>query len=152
MHFTSTYVIVSRHCSCICILGIFSVQLDCHARVLSHISCLQLFWEPIHCSPSGSSVHGFLQARILEWVVMPSSRESSWPRDQTCISYVSWTGRWILHHCATWETQFVYIAYSTCRLLSNYQGSCKLLMSSLAAVKLEWSMPFKTTPSERGIT
>ena len=36
----------------------------------------------------GSSVHGFLQARILEWVTMPSSRESSWPRDPT---RVSWT-------------------------------------------------------------
>ena len=38
-------------------------------------------------SPPGSSVHGILQARILEWVAMPSSRGSSWPRDQTCISY-----------------------------------------------------------------
>ena len=33
------------------------------------------------CSPSGSSVHGILQARILEWVAMPFSRGSSWPRD-----------------------------------------------------------------------
>ena len=32
------------------------------------------------CSPPGSSVHGIFQARILEWVAMPSSRESSWPR------------------------------------------------------------------------
>ena len=37
------------------------------------------------CSPSGSSVPGILQERILEWVTMPSSRGSSWPRDQTCI-------------------------------------------------------------------
>ena len=37
------------------------------------------------CSPPGSSVHGILQARILEWVAMPSSRGSSWPRDWTCI-------------------------------------------------------------------
>ena len=35
------------------------------------------------CNLPGSSVHGILQARILEWVAMPSSRESSWPRDQT---------------------------------------------------------------------
>ena len=35
------------------------------------------------CVPPGSSVHGILQARILEWVVMPSSRGSSPPRDQT---------------------------------------------------------------------
>ena len=37
------------------------------------------------CSPPGSSVHGIFQARILEWVAMPSSRGSSWPRDWTCI-------------------------------------------------------------------
>jgi len=35
------------------------------------------------CSPPGSFVHGVLQVRILEWVVMPSSRGSSLPRDQT---------------------------------------------------------------------
>ena len=35
---------------------------------------------------TGSSVHGILQARILEWVVMPSSRGSSQPRDQTQVS------------------------------------------------------------------
>ena len=35
------------------------------------------------CNLPGSPVHGILQARILEWVAMPSSRESSWPRDQT---------------------------------------------------------------------
>ena len=34
----------------------------------------------------GSSVHGILQARILEWVVMPSSKESSQPRDQIHVS------------------------------------------------------------------
>ena len=37
-------------------------------------------------SSPGSSVHWILQIRILEWVAMPSSRGSSWPRDQTCVS------------------------------------------------------------------
>ena len=37
--------------------------------------------NPMDCSPPGSSVHGILQARILEWVAMPSSRGSSQPRD-----------------------------------------------------------------------
>ena len=36
---------------------------------------------PVDCSPPGSSVHGLLQARRLEWVAMPSSRGSSWSRD-----------------------------------------------------------------------
>ena len=35
--------------------------------------------NPMDCSPPGSSVHGILQARILEWVAMPSSRGSSQP-------------------------------------------------------------------------
>ena len=38
--------------------------------------------EPMDYSPPGSSVHGILQARILEWVAMPSPRGSSQPRDQ----------------------------------------------------------------------
>ena len=41
-------------------------------------SCLTLC-DPMDCSPPGSSVHGILQARILEWVAMPSSRGSSSP-------------------------------------------------------------------------
>ena len=39
--------------------------------------------DPMDCSPPGSSVDGILQARILEWVAMPSSGGSSQPRDKT---------------------------------------------------------------------
>ena len=39
--------------------------------------------NPLDCSPSGSSIHGTLQARIVEWTVMPSSRGSSQLRDRT---------------------------------------------------------------------
>ena len=48
-------------------------------------SCLTLC-EPVDCSPPGSSVHGILQARILEWVAMPSSRASFPPRDRIHIA------------------------------------------------------------------
>ena len=47
--------------------------------------CLTLC-DPVYCSPPGSSVHGILQARILEWVAVCFSRGSSQPRDQTCVS------------------------------------------------------------------
>ena len=58
------------------------------------------------CSPSGSSsIHGMLQARIMEWVALPSSRWSSWPRDRTYISQVSWIGKWILYHSHHLEAQ-----------------------------------------------
>ena len=48
--------------------------------------------DPLDCSPPGSSVHGILQARTLEWVATPSSRGASQPRDQTrmfCISCIA---------------------------------------------------------------
>ena len=41
------------------------------------------------CSPSGSSVHGILQARILEWIAIPFSRASAQPRDWTWLSCIA---------------------------------------------------------------
>ena len=52
--------------------------------------------NPMDCKPPGSSVYGVLQARILEWVAMPSSRGSSQPRDQTGKFFTTNT---------TWEAQ-----------------------------------------------
>jgi len=54
-------------------------------------SCPTLF-NPMDCSPPGSSVHGILQARILEWVAIPFSRGSSQPRDQTQVSLIAGRG------------------------------------------------------------
>ena len=54
--------------------------------------------KPTDHSPPGSSDHGTLQARILEWVAVPSTRGASWHRDQTHTSYISCLGRWVLHH------------------------------------------------------
>ena len=56
--------------------------------------------DPMGCGPAGFSVHGILQARILEWVAISSSRGSSWSRDWTCVSYVSCICRWDLYHLA----------------------------------------------------
>ena len=58
------------------------------------------------CSLPGSSVHEIFQARILEWVAISYSRGSSWPRDQTHISYISCFSRRILYHCTIWEAPF----------------------------------------------
>ena len=87
-------------------------------RTQSHQSHLTLC-DPMDCSPPGSSVQGILQARILERVAMPSSRESTRPRNQTHISCVSciageffthWaTYFWIIKHkqgwCSRWQGQ-----------------------------------------------
>ena len=50
-------------------------------------SCLTLC-NTLDCSPPGSSVHGILPTRILEWVAIASSGRSSWPRDWTCLSCI----------------------------------------------------------------
>ena len=57
--------------------------------VLSHLNRLFTLCNPVDCCLPASLVYGILQARILGWVAMPSSRGSSRPRDQTRVSYVS---------------------------------------------------------------
>ena len=76
------------------------IHLCMYAKSLQ--SCLTLC-DAMDCSPSGCSVHGILQTRILEWVAIPSSRGSSRPRDRTHVSYISCIGRWFLTTSATWE-------------------------------------------------
>ena len=51
-------------------------------------SCLTLY-EPLDCSPPGSSVHDILQAWILEWVAISLSRGSSQPRDWTQVACIA---------------------------------------------------------------
>ena len=65
--------------------------------VLSLQSCPTLC-DPVDCSSPGSSIHGILQARIPEWVPIPSSRGTSRPRDRTCVSFASCTGGRVLYH------------------------------------------------------
>ena len=61
----------------------------CESNILQKmlLSCyVQLFCDPLDCSPPGSSLHGISQARILKWVVISVSRGSSRPRNWTRIS------------------------------------------------------------------
>ena len=61
-------------------------------------------WDLINCRPSNSSFHRILQARILEWVAISSSRGSSSPQDQTHISWIPCFGRQIIYHWVIWGT------------------------------------------------
>ena len=70
---------ISRGHMCVCAKSLQSCLTHC---------------DPMDCSPPGSSVHGILQARILEWVAMPSSRGPSRPRDRISICIV----RQVLYH------------------------------------------------------
>ena len=81
----------------------FSSFLEGKVKVLVAQSWLILH-NPMNCSLSGSSIHGILQARILESVAIPFFRASSQPRDRTWVScivgrrfyHLSHQGRWSL--------------------------------------------------------
>ena len=79
---------------CIFIYAFFHLlSLDIHAKVIQ--SCPTLC-DPMDCRLPGFSVHGILQARILEWVAYPFSRGYSQPRNQTLVSHIAgryFTGR-----------------------------------------------------------
>ena len=64
------------------------VGILCTVLCLVTQSCLTLC-DPVDCSPPGSSVHGILQARILEWLAMSSSTGSSQTRDWTQVSHIA---------------------------------------------------------------
>ena len=78
--------------------------LDIFAYVLSHFSHVQIFVIPWTVAQPGSSAHGILQARILEWVSIPFTRGSSRSRDGACVSVSpALAGRYFITS-ATWET------------------------------------------------
>ena len=59
--------------------------------------------NPMDCSSPGPSVHGILQARMLEWVAIPFSRGSSWPRDRTWVFCIA--GRFL----TVWAHMYMYV-------------------------------------------
>ena len=71
---------------CHIFFSLFLADFLCYNTKIMHVkllqSCMNLC-NPMDHSPPGSSVHGILQARILEWVAIPFSRESFQPWDQT---------------------------------------------------------------------
>ena len=76
----------------------YGVSLCCVCVCAQQLQLCPTLCDPVDCSPPASSVHGIFPARILEWVAMSSSRGSSQPRDQTCISQVSCFSRQVLYH------------------------------------------------------
>ena len=106
------------------------------------------FVTTVDYSQPGSSVHGILQARILEWVAIPFPRGSCWPRDQT---HVSCIGRWSLYHWATRETlppaiirrptEFWRFHWVFSLLLDSSWSRCKLNKFDLAILLVLSSLP-----------
>ena len=87
--------------------------------------------DPMDCNLTGSSVHGIPQVRLLEWVAMPSSRGSSWPRDQTPISCISGIGRPILSHSATWKAHLRKLGKAGIRGAQDSGAPCALWPSEV---------------------
>ena len=65
-----------------------SIPVFTKVKVLVAQSCL-ILCNSMYCSPPDFSVHGILQAGILEWVAIPFSRGSYWPRDRTQVSCIA---------------------------------------------------------------
>ena len=93
--FTSWNLKTSELCPCVYYLFCWNLPLLLHfsASCLCMCVCVKslqlcpILCDPMDYSTSGSSVHGILQARILEWVAISFSRGSSRPRDRTQVSH-----------------------------------------------------------------
>ena len=99
-----------------CYFSLWCLSFIHNTCVCSVAQLCRTFCYPMDCRPPGSSVQGIFQARILKRVAISYSRGSSWSRDWTSISCLSCTGRWILYHCATWETLNTWFQFITLTL------------------------------------
>ena len=113
---------------------------DCGLLCLVAQSC-PILCNPMDCNPSGSSVHGILQARILEWVAMPSFRGSSQPRDWIQVSLIA--GRFL----SIWATREAHFYSAAAKSLQSCPTLCDPIDGSppgspvpgiLQARTLEW--------------
>ena len=127
--------------------------------VVSLFSCVWLC-KPMVCSPPGSSVHGILQARILEWVAMPFSRGPSRPRDQTLVSCLSCTDRRVLYQLSRRGSplciQSVFVVYLFYTWQCVSLNPKLLIFSPTSQAQCFWSsgegLGFRPRCSDRGLT
>ena len=88
------HILMHQQCLEQCLAHRHQIPLSVCTCVLSHFGHARLFATlcTVAHQATGSSVYGILQVRILEWVVLPSSRVSSQPRDRThtCLHLLHW--------------------------------------------------------------
>ena len=111
-------------------------------------SCLTLR-DPMDCSLPISSVHGIVQARILQWVAISFSRGSSWPRDQT---HFSLHCRWIPYHWATWEAHIPQMPFLVTPKSSRGDISCMAGRYKLALTLRTQGKRVPASPSRPSLT
>ena len=118
--------------TCFYLMGVLEMgQLYCEMKVCQ--SCLTLF------NPMDYTVHGFLQARILEWVAFPFSRGSSQPRDWTQVSHIAggFFTSWATREATLWKTvKFLSPGSSQDPLHCSFPGWSIHLHRSVLTLKL----------------
>ena len=119
-------------------------NLETSAFVLLVTQSCPTLCNPMDCSPPGFSVHGILQARILEWLAMPSSRGSSRTREWTRVSCIA--GRFF----TIWATKEAHI-YNMCEMELRMEIQCTAHMlrhihtHTFSARVCSWGSRFKKT-------
>ena len=124
-------------------------------KVLVTQSCLTLC-DPMYYSLPGSSFHGIFLTRILEWVAIPFSRGSSWPRDRTWVSctaggfFTIWATRevsWVVEQnkSRAWALAAECLGSSSSQITHSLCGWATFL-TSLRLTVFIWKMKVITVP------
>ena len=107
----------------------------CVPSYFSHVQSCPTLCDPMDCSPPGSSVYEIFQARILEWVATHSSRESSWPRNQTRISMSPALAGRFLTTSATWKAQDHHTSSLICLTQVNLDAESAVFKKEGSGIK-----------------
>ena len=115
-------------------------------KSVSHSVVSDSLWPGLDYSPPGSSVHGILQARILEWVAIPLSRGSSQPRDWNLGSHIA--GKcfiiWVTREAHVYISYIAYM-YFICKYICFYTAYVEKAMAPHSST-LAWKIPWAEEP------
>ena len=99
---------------------------------------------PILCNPMDYTVHGILQARMLEWVAFPFSRESSQPRDRTQVSHIAgifFTGKPRNNGVGSLSLLQGIFSICKCKIHMSLEPFLSFLIGSPSVIKHLWQGP-----------